>query len=430
MARNLAERGVWGGTPHEFSSSSSWPLWTALLAGVYRLDRVRDRTPLILNVLAGIAALAVVQGFANRNHWPQWWTAVVLLAIIVATPLQVIIAIGMEHTLQVALSIALLAVAIQGLSTPRSQSSRKFLIVIAMLAAATEAVRYESLLLIFAICLAAAWNRQWQLALAVTVGGLASIAGYAAWSIDNGSLWAPNSVLLKSGIEPNWFKTLIKLTGFLAIATLGRLPNLAICLAGWLFGWILVSLKSSKSAAPAACDTTSEAPNYDVTPYPPSGSVVTILFLTVFLHLTFAKTGWLFRYEAYLLALVVFGCGVLLAPCMPRDNTIKKALVQSDLRQRQSDVLCRRSRSRTTIATSLEEFRLSLAEHGNRQLRIAFRASHIPCVDGRDSKAKECLHLAVAHITGSVADDLMVSGHRVNLPAVDPNFVYAIASVR
>ena len=42
MAKNLAFSGVYGVTPFDFSSSSSSPLWTLLLAGTFRLFGLHD----------------------------------------------------------------------------------------------------------------------------------------------------------------------------------------------------------------------------------------------------------------------------------------------------------------------------------------------------------------------------------------------------
>src|SRR5207245_7354192 len=59
MARNLAEHGVFGVTRYGFTSSSSSPLWTLLLAGLFALLGPRDWLPLALNVLCAASLLAV-----------------------------------------------------------------------------------------------------------------------------------------------------------------------------------------------------------------------------------------------------------------------------------------------------------------------------------------------------------------------------------
>ncbi len=59
MARNLAEHGVFGVTRYGFTSSSSSPLWTLLLAGLFTLLGPRGWLPLALNVLFAASLLAV-----------------------------------------------------------------------------------------------------------------------------------------------------------------------------------------------------------------------------------------------------------------------------------------------------------------------------------------------------------------------------------
>src|SRR5262245_45896583 len=58
LPRNLPFVRVWGVHGDEFASASSSPLWTVLLAGIFRMGGMSDWTPLALNALA--AALCVL----------------------------------------------------------------------------------------------------------------------------------------------------------------------------------------------------------------------------------------------------------------------------------------------------------------------------------------------------------------------------------
>src|SRR6266700_705744 len=46
MARSFAEHGVWGITPHGFTSSTSSPIWTLIIAVAFRFFGVHDWIPL------------------------------------------------------------------------------------------------------------------------------------------------------------------------------------------------------------------------------------------------------------------------------------------------------------------------------------------------------------------------------------------------
>ena len=68
IAKNFALHGVWSVTAEGFSSSTSAPLWTLILAIAYRLFGVNDLTPLILNILAALALLTLAHFILARFH--------------------------------------------------------------------------------------------------------------------------------------------------------------------------------------------------------------------------------------------------------------------------------------------------------------------------------------------------------------------------
>src|SRR4051794_10962657 len=51
IAKNLAFHGVWGVSADAFSSASSSPLWTLLLAGLFKVFGNHPGIPLVLNLL-------------------------------------------------------------------------------------------------------------------------------------------------------------------------------------------------------------------------------------------------------------------------------------------------------------------------------------------------------------------------------------------
>jgi hypothetical protein len=64
---------------------------------------LRDWTPLLLNVVSGIALLAVSDALLRKMRCPGSGRTLTLIALILATPLPHLGLLGMEHTLFAAL---------------------------------------------------------------------------------------------------------------------------------------------------------------------------------------------------------------------------------------------------------------------------------------------------------------------------------------
>src|SRR5438552_9784183 len=58
IAKHAALDHVWGVTPYAFTSSTSSPLWTLLLAATYAVVGVGTLSPLVWNAVAAILAIA------------------------------------------------------------------------------------------------------------------------------------------------------------------------------------------------------------------------------------------------------------------------------------------------------------------------------------------------------------------------------------
>jgi hypothetical protein len=290
MARTLAEHGVWGVRPYEFASASSSPLWTATLAGLWRLGVTTVWVPFALNALFGCTLLVILWSWLSRvSHWAEPASAalavspaVLLSTIVVVTPLPTLALVGMEHTLQVLLTVTFVWQCSTRLSTEREAWLWP-----SAVAAAMVATRYESLFLIAAVSGLLLWQRRWRAALSLAVCASLPVLAFAWYSVSNGGLVLPNSVLMKS--VPSRFATVSSglsavLSDWVAVGALFRRPPQLVLTVGVLLCAMLV---------PAARLTRPQ----------PALWVAGVFLGTSVLHACLVKIEWFYRYEAYLITL-------------------------------------------------------------------------------------------------------------------------------
>jgi hypothetical protein len=289
IARTLAEHGVWGIRPTEFAGASSSPLWTVLLAGLWKLGAQMVWVPLVLNLLCGILLLAIADTVL-RPYIPPRLRAAVLVAMVLVTPLPTLALIGMEHTLYIVIALLLgwrlAGVAVGGASFVSS--------IDLPLAALLVSTRYEGTFFVAAAGVLL-WIRGHRLhAVALGIAGALPMVLYGAYSIAHGGLILPNSVLMKSG--PGRFSDVgsgvaAVIADWFAILNLfGRPPQLVLTLG--TLAALALSFRDEHEPGTRA-------------------RAFAILFLAVSaLHACLVKLEWFFRYEAYLM---VFG---LVAVCL------------------------------------------------------------------------------------------------------------------
>lgn len=281
IARTLAEHGTWGIQPGEFASASSSPLWTLLLAGLWSLGARVVWVPFVVNVLAGVGVLAVAALHAREAGASTRAALVYLLAIVLVTPLPALAFIGMEHTLQVLLVLAFVLHAARVLANPATP-----VLAAAMLAALTSAIRYESLFVVGMICVLLVWRGRVRTAVIIGAAAGVPVVLFAIYSVMQGGLILPNSVLMKSG--PGRFGSVGQgiaavLNDWVAILNLyGRPPQLILTIV--VLGALLLSGVKRVGELVRA-------------------HLLGLAFLgTSVLHACLVKLEWFFRYEAYLIA--------------------------------------------------------------------------------------------------------------------------------
>jgi hypothetical protein len=199
MAKNFAEHGVWGCTPFHFSTSSSSPLWTLLLAMAYAAFGVHDVVPVVLNVVLVILMLWLTDRYMARWSLPTLLRVVTLVALVIVTNAVGLVLMGMEHILHLLLTIAFAAAAADALTANPATREARRLGMLCVMAALVSLSRYEGAFLVGVVGVGFVVRRQPIGGILILVAAALPVVAYGLIAMANGSLFLPNSLLLKAG---------------------------------------------------------------------------------------------------------------------------------------------------------------------------------------------------------------------------------------
>ncbi|SPE34386.1 conserved membrane hypothetical protein [Acidobacteriia bacterium SbA2] len=299
MAKNFALHGVWGITRFGFTSASSSPLWTFLIAVTYLLLGVSETSPFYLSLLCAalmLWAAYVVLRWYKLSPRP---TFCVLLILIFFTPLPTLICIGSEHPLHAALTILLTFLAARLLSRESPATARRDSIFLLALAPVLTVVRYEGMFLILVASALFFLRGRWRTGLAVGAAGFSSVLLYGAIGVAKGWSWLPSSILLK-GYFPRFDSLGIALDSVFgpAYGNIKAAPHLVTLVAASLFL--------------ALCAFDKRKGFWD------SRYVMTAIFVPITLvHLQLCRVALFFRHESYLVALGIVVIAAQFAGLLP-----------------------------------------------------------------------------------------------------------------
>ncbi|MFH1145122.1 MAG: hypothetical protein V1774_11315, partial [Candidatus Eisenbacteria bacterium] len=305
MAKNLVRHGTWGVTPHEFSSSSSSPLWTLLVSGGFALFGLQAAIPLILNVVAALLVLGVAYVVLRRVDPGADGRVVfgLLLALIVVTPLVPLVMSGQEHLLHLATTLLFVHLAARRIVRPRppatSAAATWERVGFWVLPPVMMMIRYESGFLLAPVGLLLATRRRWREAVTLAALSLAPVLIFGWLGHAHGDYLLPNPIMRKASFPWRATGEMIKTaTGYSAVRRLFVNPHLLFPLLVALV-WLAWPSRGRARA---------------------EGEGTTMLFIFVValvLHLSFAEVGWFYRYEAYLLGLGILSLGVVTLERLP-----------------------------------------------------------------------------------------------------------------
>lgn len=280
IARTLAEDHIWGAVAGQPAAASSSPLWTVLLAALYKIwpnDAVFLYAPLALNALAAALLIFVLARALGPGAATPWRVA----AILVAASVPALAALGMEHVLHGALTVALVVAACGSLARGQGEAG-----LCALLATLAVATRYESLFVVAPLVGLALVLRRVGLAAALVGGALLPILAFGALWVHDGGWLLPNTLILKRGLAEQR-----GLLDFVTEAWANVRRNVQ-------------ELKSPRAWVAFVCLSALLALVAARARRKKEVLIAIAAFATIALHFAFASTGWLYRYEAWLILLL------------------------------------------------------------------------------------------------------------------------------
>jgi hypothetical protein len=278
IGKHLVQDGAWSVTGGAaFTSTTSSPLWTFLVALSYWIFGVNEWTPLALNFLFGTLTIVLCYSLLYKKIKPLHLTVYLLLAVLF-TPLPILTLAGMEHTLHGFLTLWLVFSAAAYLSSPKTTSRQ--LVLLAVLSALVSTVRYEGLFLVAVICFLLLLSRRISSALVLGAAGLLPVAAYGLFSLSQGWDFLPTSLILKGNT--------LTLSAAGIASFFSRLPTNLLIASHVLLLLVaavlaLMWLEERKPAAKM------------------EKNLLLIFLAATLLHMQFASTGWFYRYESYLI---------------------------------------------------------------------------------------------------------------------------------
>jgi hypothetical protein len=284
IAKHLVVNGYWGVSQNGFSSSTSSPLWTMLLAIIYKLFGVNDWAPFILSFICGNLTIILCFFWLNKNSTPLRLT-IFLLIIMLFIPLPIMAVTGMEHILHGFLTLWLIYHAAYMLSTKEVNSRQ--LIILLLLSSLITITRYEGLFLIIVISFLFVISKLYSIAILVGVAGFLPLTLYGLYSISQGWYFFPNSILLKGNIPVFSFEGIRSFLLQVPIKLVDA-PHILLIIIACLMIYVLGKERK-------------------IIRHRERYLIVLFLMITI-LHMQFASIGWFYRYESYL---ILVGCVIL-----------------------------------------------------------------------------------------------------------------------
>jgi hypothetical protein len=276
ISKHIAKEMVWGINDGKFVSASSSPLWVVILALFFTNLGFLEIIPFILNIIFGVGVIFVSYFILKKQGLSNLLNFLFLTLLIFAVPLPLLAFVGMEHALHLLLSIIFLFLAWQYLDS----GNKNMPVLLPASAALLTATRYEGAFLVAIVCVLLFFKKKFIKSTIIAICGATPILLFGFYSVLNGGLFIPNSILIKTDtytqlmqrMQNSWHALLFSFIIF------------NIVLSVFLIFHIFFFQKNDRR----------------------SNFLLLAFILVAFVHTLFASIGWFLRYEAYLVGLGIF----------------------------------------------------------------------------------------------------------------------------
>lgn len=283
IANNLAEYGIYGINNYEFTSPSSSPVWTLVLSFFILIFGNSVLIPFFLNIT--LSLLLIIFLIFKIKDTKKYY---LILVSVISTSIPVLIINGMEHILHLLLFTFIFFKLIDNIEKYKNDFKLGENIPLIFAIMFCVLIRYETLFFIFIYCTYLLYNKKFKISIFLGILSLLPIIVFGFISYKNGSTFLPTSILLKSSISET--------------------NSIIITLHRFLFGWIL-NLKDQLLIITLILLSIFSLFTFKSSKY--TKHLYFYLFSVLF-HSYFAKFGWLYRYEAYLIFLGILINGLVI----------------------------------------------------------------------------------------------------------------------
>ncbi|HEY5014995.1 MAG TPA: hypothetical protein VIK61_20080 [Acidimicrobiia bacterium] len=211
IATQLVHHATWGVVAGHFSSSSSSPAWTVLLAAVIGIAPwLQSLAPLLLNLVCAFWCVALLapalDGATRRVPQVLRLVAAALVPTLILF-LPGLVMVGMESILHAVLALLLIS------QVPRWREEPQARLRLCVLAALATTVRYESIFVVtgvaVALLLQSQSERGWRhidrnalrTSAAMMICGIAPVIAVGVIDLANGGYFFPNAIMAKSTLR-------------------------------------------------------------------------------------------------------------------------------------------------------------------------------------------------------------------------------------